>query len=131
MAFSEEDRVQIRLYVGASALFLQAWPALENAITTVQSIAEGGTRPDDSTETLVKGLVTKLQAVDTRLEELQTEMEAGKVDELGVDPARATAVVKMNGRILVGRLCRTLGLKGPLADVFSPQSINSAGFVGL
>ena len=131
MAFTEADRVEIRYYVGAAALFLQAWPALENAITSVQAESDGGTRPDNTTELKVKAIITELQAIDVRRTTLRTRYEAGKVDELDVDPVRAGLAARMDGRIAVGRLCRTLGLKGPLADVFSPQPVNPVGITGL
>lgn len=57
MAFSETDRTWIRRYVGYGAIFIQAEPRLENAITATQSVADGGARPDASTENNIKGLV--------------------------------------------------------------------------
>lgn len=131
MAFTEADRVEIRYYTGASAVFLQAWPALENAITAVQSTGDGGTRPDNTTELKVLAIITELQEIDGRRTALRSRYEAGKVDELGVDPVRGGAAARMDGRIAVGRLCRMLGLKGPLADVFSPQPVNPVGVTGL
>lgn len=131
MAFSEADRVEIRYYTGASSVFLQAWPALENAITAIQAELDGGTRPDNSTELKVKAIITELQGIDSRRTTLRGRYDAGKVDEVGVDPVRAGAAARMDGRIAVGRLCRMLALQGPLADVFSPQPVNPVGVVGL
>ena len=42
MSFSELDRTYIRRFVGFGAIFVQAEPRLENAITAVQSTADGG-----------------------------------------------------------------------------------------
>lgn len=131
MAFTEYDRVQIRLYMGASAIFAQLWPALENAIRLVQSNADGGDRPDDSTEILVKSIIAGLQAADARILDLQCTIESGKVDELAVDPVRGTLLVRSNARALVGRLSNTLGMRGPLADVFSARPANPVGIMGI
>jgi hypothetical protein len=55
--YSEQDRTYVRWYCGWSATFLQAEPRLENAISSTQSIADGGTRPDSNTENLIKGII--------------------------------------------------------------------------
>lgn len=57
MAYSETDRTWIRRYCGFAAIFIQAEPRLENAIQATQSQADGGTRPDSSTENYIKGLI--------------------------------------------------------------------------
>lgn len=61
--YSELDRTYVRKYVGFGAIFLQAEPRLENAITATQSVADGGARPDASTENYVKGIVYGTAAV--------------------------------------------------------------------
>jgi hypothetical protein len=127
MAFVEADRVQIRLYVGASAIFASLWPALENAISASQSVADGGSRPDSSTETLVKSILTTLQQIDAARVNLLTKFHAVKVDELTVDAVRGTAALRQEGRILVGRLCSTLGMRGPVHDVYSSSPPNVRG----
>ncbi len=126
-ALAEADRVQVRLYVGASAIFRQLWPALENAMTAVQAVADGGGRPDGSTQALVLSLVASLQAIDAARLSLTTKLHAVRVDELQVDPVRGTAVLRSEGRILVGRLCWTLGMRGPVHDVFSSAPPNPGG----
>ncbi len=127
MAFVETDRVQIRLYVGASAIFASLWPALENAISASQSVADGGTRVDSSTETLVKGIIASLQQIDAARLNLITKFHAVKIDELTVDAVRGTAMLRSEGRVLVGRLCSTLGMRGPLHDVYSSSPPNVRG----
>jgi hypothetical protein len=63
VAFTETDRTWIRKYVGYAAIFLQAEPRLENAITACQSVADGGSRPDASTENYIKGILYGVAAV--------------------------------------------------------------------
>src|ERR1700691_4744565 len=109
MAWTEADRAVIRSYLGFPALFLQADPRLESARESGQSEGDGGTLPDNSTELQIRGWLTQLTAIEARLESLWDEAEALKVDELGVDPMRALALLRSEGRRLVGRIARALG----------------------
>jgi len=118
MAFTEADRVQIRQYVGWTAIFLQAQPLLESAITTIQAKADGGNMVDNSTELLVKGLIIQLQAVDAKLFQIDC-LGANQVGNIQQDNIRARMVVQQYGRMLVGRLCTVLSLEGPISDCFS------------
>lgn len=122
MAFTEAERVQIRKYLGFAAIYLQAQPLLENAITAVQSIAEGGSRPDSSTEDEIRRTLVKLQAVDTKLDELDC-LGTVSVNKIVMDPIRARLAIAMQGRVLVGRLAYQLAINGPIHDVFSPGSV--------
>jgi len=57
MSYAEVDRTWIRHFVGFGAIYLQAEPRLESAISATQSVADQGTRPDSSTENFIKGLL--------------------------------------------------------------------------
>lgn len=118
MAFTEADRAQIRQYVGWTAIFQQAQPLLESAITTLQAKADGGNMVDNSTELLVKGLITQLQAVDAKLFQIDC-LGTNQVGNIQQDNIRARMVVQQYGRMLVGRLCTVLSLEGPISDCFS------------
>jgi hypothetical protein len=63
MSYAEVDRAYIRHFVGFGAIFLQAEPRLENAITATQSTSDGGARPDSSTENYIKGVLYGTAAV--------------------------------------------------------------------
>jgi hypothetical protein len=65
MSYSELDRSWIRRYIGYGSIFVQSEPRLENAIQATQSVADGGTRPDSSTENYIKGLIYGFAAVTT------------------------------------------------------------------
>lgn len=55
--FSETDRAYIRHFLGYGAIFLQAEPRLENAVTATQSTADGGARPDSTTENWIRATI--------------------------------------------------------------------------
>jgi hypothetical protein len=129
MAYTEANRVQIRKYLGAGSVYLQLFPKLENAITATQSIADGGVRPDNSTETEVLSYVTKLQTIEVRLEELQIQMavtQAGK-DEVTLNNAQGVSLLRKEGRRMVGVISRMLAC-APVFDFFSGQAPSSEDF---
>ena len=97
---------------------MQYQPLLESAITTVQAKADGGSRDDNSTELLIKGLIVQLQAIDAKI--LNTDcLGTNQVGNIQQDNIRALMIDRQNGRMLVGRLCTALSLEGPITDCFS------------
>ena len=126
MAWTESDRATLRHYLGFAALFHQADPRLELAITSVQSKADGGVRPDNSTELLIRGWLAQLARLERRFEELWDEAEALKLDSLGVDPYRALVMLRSEGRRVVGNIARALSTS-PRHDVFSEATPNPDG----
>ena len=132
-AFLESDRVQIRQYLGYSGLWLQADPRLESAITNIQAISDGGTRPDNSTQVLALAIVATLQGIDTRLSRLAGQVGTTAITAGGagggsarIDTVRETARLNSEGRKYVHRLARILDTE-PRADVFSaaPEEANA------
>lgn len=114
MAFTETDRVAIRGYLGYPQIWLQADPRLESAMTNIQSISDGGTRPNPSpsaAEVAAKALVTNLQAIDASLLNLSTFNGGTVVDEVQADFAREDLRLRQMGRMFCSRL----------ADIFDTQ----------
>ena len=156
MAFAESDRVYIRHFLGFPALFLQADPRLEAAVTAVQALPQGA-RPDSSTENAIKGLIYGVAAVTTgaagvppggavqagpfntpavsgliqveaSLDLQSTFLGAQQADggEVVIDPVRECARLKAEGRRLVNGLARHLGTS-PRRDIFGPPVLNEYG----
>lgn len=134
MAFAESDRVQIRLYLGYPQIWLQADPRLESAITNIQSISDGGTRPNPSpsaAEVQALSLVTQLQGVDTALTALNGLV--GVTEATGdakLDTAREDARLRAAGRMLVNRLSAIFDTV-PGRDVFSVAPEDGGGRPGM
>ncbi len=127
MAFAESDRVQIRHFLGFSAIFLQADPRLENAILSVQAVTDpGGTRPDNSTELQIKALIVDLQSIETKLKALWDQAQVSAAGKVALDVFRGRMMLCSEGRRLVNGLCRALGTH-PRADIFSSASLTPAG----
>lgn len=118
MAFTEAERVQIRRWLGVPAIFVQAEPRLETAITTVQAVSEGGSRPDNTTELAIRGYLAQLATIETKWQAWLDEMEAHKVDEIVIDPIRGLAGLFKIGRNYVGHIADALD-HPPVRDVFT------------
>jgi len=126
VAFSEGDRVQIRTYLGFGSLYLQADPRLENAITAIQSVADGGTRPTNDAELAAKAILVDLHDIDVRIKALRDQQAATEVvGELRLDAAREQARLRSEGRIYIHRLARMLDTF-PRADAYAPAPILTA-----
>jgi hypothetical protein len=126
MAFVEADRVAIRHFLCFSAIFLQADPRLENAITSVQATVDGGTRPTSDTELAIKAIVVSLVSVETKLANLWDQAQVTSVDEIKMDTYRGRAMLCAEGRRLVR------GLEAALAthkrgDIFGSGTSNPTG----
>jgi len=151
--YQEQDRVWVRHFVGFGAIYLQAEPRLESALTATQSIADGGSRPDSSTENFVKSTIYGSAAVtgpvgvtpggtaqnvaftmpflrgliqiEANIARLDSFVGALSVDEdaTSLDSVRETKRLRAEGRKGVHALCRMLGMKGPRADMFSSAPI--------
>lgn len=119
MAFTEAERVKIRKYLGFSAIYLQAEPRLENAITAVQSTADGGTRPDSSTETAIREQLGILDDITDKIAELRDCLGTAQVNKVQVDNVRALIALRQQAWIEVGYLSDPLATR-PVRNVFAP-----------
>lgn len=151
MAYSETDRVYVRKFLGFSAIYLQGDPRLESALSATQSVADGGARPDSTTENAVKALLYG-QAAQTgtagvtigaspQAGPFATPSRPGLVNikqaidglmpitfvlraddnDAVIDPARGAAILRRMGRELVAELADVLSTP-PRADVFGVRS---------
>jgi hypothetical protein len=153
VSYAEVDRSWIRRYVGYGAIFMQAEPRLENAITATQSQADGGARPDSSTENNIKGIIYGFAAVvgtqtgvtpgpasttgitfatpalpglitiESNIATMTSLLGTTHVDEVEVDGARETARLRQEGARLCHQLARMLGMKGVRANIFSSAPV--------
>jgi hypothetical protein len=124
--FLESDRVQLRDLLGFSALFLQADPRVEFAITSVQSISDGGVRPDNSTELAIRGYMNDYATINSNLSNLWSKALATQVDTIKIDCLRGMSLLRSEGRRTVGRVAAALGVT-PRLDVFSTPAYNPTG----
>lgn len=129
MAFTVAERVQIRMYIGFSNIFLQQDPRLENAITAVQSIADGGVQPTTDAEAMVRAILVKLTSNDASIDALADFSGATAADkgDAEIDAAREQARLQSVGRMYIARLCRMFDTY-PVADVYSASDMLSRAY---
>lgn len=120
MAFTEADRVKIRKYLGYAQIFIGSDPSLENAITSCQSIAEGGSRPDGTAETEIKSYLAELALLEQALKDHRGCLDSAQVGNIRTDAVRAMAALRGEGRRYVGYLADAVDTT-PRRDVFSPS----------
>jgi hypothetical protein len=116
MAFTEAQRVKIRRYLGAPAVYLDCEPLLENAMSAVEL------KPDSQAEALV--LLAALDTLDAKLLAVGC-LDTVQVGNIQMDAIRALAYVRGTARIYAGRLAVLFGLNGPIRDAFSQQEVGN------
>ncbi len=117
MAVTELERVKVRRYMGWPPGKTE--PRYDSLIDRIQSTSDGGVMVDDSTELDLRAVLADIATIETRLRAQWDTMEAGKVDELGVDPVRAVVMLRSEGRRLVSYMASILDAQ-PLRNPFSP-----------
>ena len=123
-AWLESERAQVRHALGYSAIFLQAEPRLEYALTAVLAVTDGGTRPDNSTQVQIQGWLADVATLETNLKALWPLAAGGQIDEITADIPRATALLRMEGRRIVTYISKALAT-APRADIFSSTPVNT------
>ncbi|HEU4728391.1 MAG TPA: hypothetical protein VFT22_10890 [Kofleriaceae bacterium] len=126
MQWTEVERANIRHYLGFAAIFKQRYPMLENAMTSVLAIADGGTQPDSATQIQIQGWLASLAALETSFDALDQHQGAGQVGKIQVDQVRETARLKMKGRRLVNYISAALSTS-PKRDIYSSAPPDSEG----
>src|ERR1041385_8936625 len=106
MAFTEAERVKVRRYMGWPPGKTE--PRYDSLIQRIQSTSEGGVMIDNSTELDLRAIIASLATLELRIQTQWDTMEAGKVDELSVDPVRAVAMLRSEGRRLVAYMASIL-----------------------
>jgi hypothetical protein len=120
--------VKVRRWLGAPAIYHQADPRLETALTSIQSAADGGTRPDNSTETAIRGYITTLETLEAQRTALVPVMVVGRQDDSTVDALRAKAGIENLMRQQIGHICDALSMRGPYRDVLTSVRANPNPF---
>jgi hypothetical protein len=114
VAFTSAEIVKIHRYM----VWPLGWPEYAAIVVSKQSTTDGGTMTDGALETETRSILTQIASVEARLQAYWEQMEAGRVDEINVDSARAMGALRSEGRRLVRNLGWALNAK-PLGDPFS------------
>ena len=114
MALTDQQKADIRLYVGWSARFHQTDTRLEGAMTAV------GDLPEHSAQ--IVDLLAKLKTIDSDLIGSHGRLKANTVGSIELNRSEL-GQRRSEGRRLVGRICSILGVP-PGADVFGSGGVS-------
>lgn len=127
MAFSEAEKASIRKYLGWTARYHQTDSRLEQAMYGVGDLAD--------TVTLVQGLLTKLDGIETSIAACYGRLKAAKVGAIELPGMGELAALRSEGARFSGQLAATLGVGvrhnvwaayGP-SEFAGPAGISNAG----
>jgi hypothetical protein len=127
-AWTEEEKVKIRAYLGFATLFFQQVPRLENAINAVQSQVDGGSLTSSATQDYLRTLIAKLDDIDVkraRLENLFFVKQSDGMDKAEIQPRQAYQMLERTGRQAIGTIARTLGFNKVNADYYSSVPVGN------
>ena len=110
MAYTTAEEVKIYRYLGRSPTLRNNETRFSSAITSTLSTADGGAWPDNTVELSVRALLASIDAIEARRAQLWEIVEAGEVDEVKVDAARAGQALHAERRRLIIDLCNILAL---------------------
>lgn len=112
MAFIETDRAKIRKYLGLSSMYLRNNARFEDAVTICQSRTDGGSMADNSTELLLKEALSEIALIEQNIKDLRIQAHVKKAgsDDIELDVARGTYLLKSQGRRHLTYIANTLGL---------------------
>lgn len=110
MAYTTAETVAIYRYMGMSPTLRNNESRFVSAIQSTLSTADGGAWPDNTVELEVRGILASLAAIEARRTQLWDITEAGKVDEVQVDAARAIAALHSERRRFIVQLANVLSI---------------------
>ena len=102
MALTDQNKADIRYYLGYSARYYHTDTVLEGAMSSLESDAEA--------ETQVLADIVKLQALDTRIEGTYDRLKVLKVCDIQLAHKKEMCLLRSEGRRIVGRIASTIGV---------------------
>lgn len=132
MAFSDDQKAQIRLYMGFSRLFAQVNSILENVMSAIDNLAGPPPNGDNgATQARIITVLSQLDVLNTTLvNNAQLMLATDVTGEIKFDAIRNAAGIKQEGRRLIQQLSIALAMK-PATDFFGTPMLNPTGDVNL
>jgi hypothetical protein len=116
MAFTAQDRTDIRLYLGYAARFYQTInSALEQAMNAVES--------DATVVTAIEALIADCKLIDQTIKDARRRLKMIQAEDVRYAGMQEIAGLRSEGRVAVGRIAAFLGC--PVKhDAFSASGSN-------
>ena len=103
MAWTDTERLNVRLYTGWSDRFLQDDGALERALNATSGKTE--------TETLVRAILAEIVVIEAELTASHLRLQANGVGSIKLNPMELSNL-RSRGREKSSRLCQIFGVEG-------------------
>lgn len=103
MAWTDTERLTVRLYTGWSDRFLQDDSALQRALNATSGKAE--------TETLVRAILVKIVVIEGELDTAHLRLQASGIGTIKLNPGEVRAL-RDRGEEQSSRLCQIFGVEG-------------------
>jgi hypothetical protein len=125
MAFTDDQRAQIRLYMGMPRVFAQVNSILENVMSAIDNLSGPPPNGDNgATQARIVTVLAQIDAINTQIVQNAQLMLATEVmDEVKFDAIRNDAGLRRVGRALIQQLSIPLSMK-PAVDFFSSAGLN-------
>jgi hypothetical protein len=127
MAFTTQNIEDIRLVLGFDRLFLASNPFLDSALQAIQSVADGGSAPDDTVVNNMLAALTQVQAINATINQILTQPTNLAVTEIPTaltngatlkqSYSAALDTLRYEGTMLIQQMAIMVGLK-PLRSFF-------------
>lgn len=123
MAFTNTEKDLLRTYMGFPKLWSQANSVFETIMDTIDGINDGG-----ATEASIRAILTKLAAIETKLDVNSNLMLAHEVtDEVKYDGGRNAMLLRSEGRKLIQQLSIRFSIRAG-KDYFGNVQVHDYGF---
>jgi hypothetical protein len=107
MAFTNEEKMSIRKYLGWTAKYAQFDSGLERGISFVESASAGG---DTSIEDDVRALVTKVKGIELEIDKTHSRFKADQVGPIKLNRREVHQLVE-RGETYIGQIARHFGVE--------------------
>jgi len=112
--------------LGVPRIFKNYDSRVYQAVLSVQSEADGGSLPDDSTQQQMRAVIVQLDDLDNKIINLTCRTDVVSTDspKVQLDVSRGIFQLQIVGRMLINRLVIPLSLTGVFADYYTGAVIN-------
>jgi hypothetical protein len=124
VAFTQEERAEIRMYAGWSGRFLQFDDAMEQAMLAIEAVPAGAAQ--------IRGFLVQLRRIDAALVASESRLKASEVGSIVLN-ANEQDQLRARGCEFVGRMCRALGIEArdsPFSTSLPTDRASAIGMVG-
>ncbi len=128
--WQEDEKSDLRAYLGFPAIFLSQIPRLEMAIKATNTIADGGSEVSDATQQRMRSVLAQLRIIDCQISQMNqiAFVKAAGTDKTEINPIKAIFLLESRGRKLINQLAIPLGLQNVLRDYYSPMSTDDSAY---